>query len=180
MHLIFIRPLVFPQVGLSEAQLQVVMSKRKYVRSERHALAQCEQMLKEVREVITGHLRSLNHHIDEIQNVMTPLQLAKFYMWVENNEWCMQMLNTMFTTPSQQAVRKIDTHTGRDEDERTCIIWLCGVWCNDVCMVVLIALYVLMLFLQAAAAAMQQAAQNQNNPSGTSSSNPAMTIQPTQ
>lgn len=36
--------------------------------------------------------------------VMTPTQLAKFCMWVESNEWTMQMLNSyMFTSSSAKA-----------------------------------------------------------------------------
>jgi hypothetical protein len=48
--------------------------------------------------MVLSHLRSLNAHMDDIQSVMTPLQLAKFFLWIDSNEWVLQMLNSMFTS----------------------------------------------------------------------------------
>lgn len=38
-------------------------------------------------------MHTLNKQMDQIESIMTPVQLAKYCMWVENNEWCMQMLD---------------------------------------------------------------------------------------
>jgi hypothetical protein len=48
-------------------------------------------MLLQVRQAIAAHHASLNTEMDQLQQIMSPLQLAKFYVWVENNEWCMQV-----------------------------------------------------------------------------------------
>jgi hypothetical protein len=76
--------------------MEMVLSKRSQIHQSRIHLNQCEQMLREIRLSVNSHLKSLHSTIDEIQRVMNPQQLAKFYLWVENNEWCMSMLNHMF------------------------------------------------------------------------------------
>ena len=83
-------------VGLNSDQMERILSCRSSIHESRLHLNECERMLKEVRLAVNSHLRSLHSTIDDIQRVMTPQQLAKFYLWVENNEWCMSMLNHMF------------------------------------------------------------------------------------
>jgi len=84
------------EVGLSTEQMDHLKSKRSNMRQERQALHECERLLTQIRGKINQHLQSLNCQMDEVQKCMSPLQLAKFHMWVEHNEWCMQMLNTLF------------------------------------------------------------------------------------
>lgn len=79
--------------------VQCILAKRRAIHNERKNLHACESMLQQTRDAINKHLRSLHQHMDDIQAVMSPVQLAKFYLWVENNEWCMQMLNSMFDNP---------------------------------------------------------------------------------
>ena len=42
------------------------------------------------------HCKSLNLAMEKMQGVMTPKQLATFYVWVEKNQWCMQMMNCLW------------------------------------------------------------------------------------
>ena len=80
------------EIGLDTQQMEWILSKRTAIHAERKNLQTCELMLRETRNAISMHLHSLHGHMDDLLSVMTPLQLAKFYLWVENNAWCMQML----------------------------------------------------------------------------------------
>ena len=80
------------EIGLDTAQMSWILSKREAIHAERKNLQTCELMLRETRNAISMHLHSLHGHMDDLLSVMTPLQLAKFYLWVENNAWCMQMI----------------------------------------------------------------------------------------
>ena len=80
------------EIGLDGPQMEWILSKREAIHAERKNLQTCELMLRETRNAISMHLHSLHGHMDDLLSVMTPLQLAKFYLWVENNAWCMQML----------------------------------------------------------------------------------------
>ena len=89
--------LMYNEVGLSEEQMRLILSRKEFIHQERRALAQCQKLLKDTRDRILQHMQSLNRQMDILQNVLTPVQLAKFYVWVEKNEWCMQMLNSMWS-----------------------------------------------------------------------------------
>ena len=80
------------EIALDGPQMDWILSKRDAIQAERKNLQTCELMLRETRNAISMHLHSLHGHMDDLLSVMTPLQLAKFYLWVENNAWCMQML----------------------------------------------------------------------------------------
>lgn len=83
--------LMSKEIGLAPNQLAAILAKRPAIHQERKNMVQCESMIAELRVKAGQHLRSLHQTMDEIQSVMSPTQLAKFYLWVENNEWTMQM-----------------------------------------------------------------------------------------
>jgi len=91
--------LMSKEIGLNNDQLNTILSKRAIIHQERVNLAHCERLVRELRSLANTHLRSLHHTMDSIQTVMTPVQLAKFMLWVENNEWTMGMLNTYLQSP---------------------------------------------------------------------------------
>jgi len=93
--------LMSSEIGLNSQQMTWILNKRTAIHQERKNLATCESMLRETRGAINMHLHSLHGHMDDLLSVMTPLQLAKFYLWVENNAWCMQMLNFLFQNNTQ-------------------------------------------------------------------------------
>jgi ABC-type transporter Mla MlaB component len=68
------------EIGLTPPQLASILSKRPAIHQERKNMATCELMIKELRAAAGQHLRSLHQTMDEIQTVMTPTQLAKFYL----------------------------------------------------------------------------------------------------
>ena len=68
------------EIGLTPMQLSAILSKRSAIHQERVNMGQCEAMIKELRAKALQHLRSLHQTMDEIQSVMSPTQLAKFYL----------------------------------------------------------------------------------------------------
>ena len=81
------------EIGLDARQMDWILSKREAIHAERHNLATCELMLKETRGAVAMHLHSLHGHMDDLLSVMTPLQLAKFYLWVDANSWSLSMIH---------------------------------------------------------------------------------------
>ena len=84
------------EIGLEARQMDWLLAKREAMHAERKNLQTCELMLRETRNAISLHLHSLHGHMDDLLSCMTPLQLAKFYLWVDNNHWTLSMLNTAF------------------------------------------------------------------------------------
>lgn len=89
--------LLAKEVGLTPEQMEKLKAQRLAVVSTRMQLMECENMVKQMRETVGSHLHRLNNQMDEVENIMTPRQLAKYCMWVEQNEWCMQMLDKLAT-----------------------------------------------------------------------------------
>lgn len=83
--------LLSTEIGLSMEQMQRLKERRNSIHAQRQSLATAELRLQQLRRHITSHVSSLNREIDELQSILTPVQLAKFYVWVEENEWCMQV-----------------------------------------------------------------------------------------
>jgi len=83
-------------IGLNSAQENAMQQLRPAMHRERVALQQAQHLLKQCRLTVHTHLAQLYALIDRIQTLLSPLQLARLYLWVENNEWCLQMLNTVF------------------------------------------------------------------------------------
>ena len=81
------------EIGLDERQMEWILSKREAIHAERKNLSTCELMLRETRGAIAMHLHSLHGHMDDLLSVMTPLQLAKFYLWVDANSWSLSMIS---------------------------------------------------------------------------------------
>jgi hypothetical protein len=79
--------LMSKEVGLTPEQMAALRTHRVSIHAERLALQQCEARLKETRLAIVAHLNGLHRSLDMILSTLTPLQLAKFFVWVESNEW---------------------------------------------------------------------------------------------
>jgi transcription factor HY5 len=84
------------EVQLTDAQLRSITSERVLIRQERERLAECERLVGRLQTLVTQHFNGLNQRMDRLMQILSPLQLAKYYMWVESNEWCMQMLDSMY------------------------------------------------------------------------------------
>ncbi len=85
------------QVGVSDQQIALLKSRRSTVHAERLNLQNCQHALKVIRARMHSHLTTLYQVIDDINAALSPLQLAKLSLWVENNQWCLSLLNSLFT-----------------------------------------------------------------------------------
>ncbi len=86
-------------MGLNDQQIALLKSRRAAIHAERVNLQQCQQLLKLARQRMHAHLTSLYAVIDDINSALTPIQLAKLSIWVENNNWCLSLLNSLFAKP---------------------------------------------------------------------------------
>eukprot|EP00475_Leptophrys_vorax_P036784 TRINITY_DN6272_c1_g1_i2.p1 TRINITY_DN6272_c1_g1~~TRINITY_DN6272_c1_g1_i2.p1 ORF type:complete len:355 (-),score=86.17 TRINITY_DN6272_c1_g1_i2:127-1191(-) len=85
------------ELRLSNEQVEQLKRFRGKMHSHREQLLHAEFLLRELREKCGSHLDRFNREMDRVHNILTPVQLAKFYVWIEQNEWCMQMLNSMWS-----------------------------------------------------------------------------------
>lgn len=95
--------LMLKEVGVTEEQMIRIKAHREAIHQERQMLAHCEKSLRELRNNVQVHTTSLNRKMDALQSILSPWQLAKFYVWVEKNEWCMQMLNSMWSAQNLES-----------------------------------------------------------------------------
>jgi Mg2+ and Co2+ transporter CorA len=111
------------EVGVTPEQVRLILSRRRIIHEERQRLLACERALKDLRERIAEHLKSLNQNMDALQAMLTPHQQAKFFVWVEQNEWCMQMLNSMWHSyatppPPQQQQHQQQQHQQQQHQQQ--------------------------------------------------------------
>jgi hypothetical protein len=88
--------LLCTEVGLSSAQLAELATVRGALRAERAELGRWLQLLGSARSGLLEHQQRLNALMDTVYTgIMTPLQMARYYVWVEKNNWCLDMLDTL-------------------------------------------------------------------------------------
>jgi hypothetical protein len=90
--------LLCDELGLSVEQIAKLKAFRNKMHFHRQELKRAEEMLRDLREKSGAHLSRFNKEVDLLHGILSPVQLAKFYVWIEQNEWCMQMLNSMWTS----------------------------------------------------------------------------------
>jgi hypothetical protein len=88
--------LLSEELGLSLEQVEKLKSFRGRMHHHRQQLKHAEILLRDLRDSCGSHLDRFNRELDKMNQILTPVQLAKFYVWIEQNEWCMQMLNSMW------------------------------------------------------------------------------------
>ena len=55
----------------------------------------CLQLVEELRRRISTHMGASQSITDQLRRILTPVQVAKFLMWVERNKRSMDLLNTL-------------------------------------------------------------------------------------
>ena len=86
------------EIGLSPEQMEELKKFREPVMQIRGCLSNLQVRMKKLREQVRTHLQSRHQHVEELQELMTPEQIARFSIWVDKNPLCMQMLNTVWRT----------------------------------------------------------------------------------
>jgi DNA replication protein DnaD len=82
------------ELELTKAQVDSLSNQKQTIRSDRETVSQCLQLVEQLRKKITAHMESAQSITDQLRRILTPVQVAKFLMWVEKNKRSMDLLNT--------------------------------------------------------------------------------------
>lgn len=87
---------VAQELGLTSSQMQQLEQHKSNTRRDREILVSCEVLCNELRQRITEHIQSSQGIMDGLRKILTPVQVAKFLMWVEKNQHTMDTMNSQF------------------------------------------------------------------------------------
>ncbi|KAG9399272.1 hypothetical protein AC1031_012229 [Aphanomyces cochlioides] len=84
-------------LGLTEEQRKTIQSHRGAVVKICENLRLALKLLNELKHDVEAKNITLDTEMDQLQNILTPTQRAKFIVWVTNNPACMHLLNKLWT-----------------------------------------------------------------------------------
>ncbi|KAF0684176.1 Aste57867_23826 [Aphanomyces stellatus] len=84
-------------LGLTEEQRKNIQSHRGAVVKICENLRLALKLLNELKRDVEAKNITLDTEMDQLQNILTPTQRAKFIVWVTNNPACMHLLNKLWT-----------------------------------------------------------------------------------
>jgi len=82
--------------GLAALQVDELSGQKGFIHSDREIKAHCSQLIKDLRLRVSEHIKTSQTITDCLRRILTPMQVAKFLVWVERNQRSMDLLNTMF------------------------------------------------------------------------------------
>lgn len=83
------------ELGLTASQVESLSGQKGFIQSERDMKGRCLHLIRELRTRIAEHISTSQSITDCLRRILTPVQVAKFLMWVEKNQTAMDLLNTM-------------------------------------------------------------------------------------
>eukprot|EP00475_Leptophrys_vorax_P044739 TRINITY_DN9073_c0_g1_i2.p1 TRINITY_DN9073_c0_g1~~TRINITY_DN9073_c0_g1_i2.p1 ORF type:complete len:494 (+),score=116.19 TRINITY_DN9073_c0_g1_i2:169-1650(+) len=90
------------ELECSEEAVSHLKSMRDAIRKDRRGLQDLDQELGRLSTEVNQYFHQLGMLIVELGKIMTGRQLAKFIAWIENSEWCMQMLDSLWCSVFEQ------------------------------------------------------------------------------
>mmetsp|Transcript_10741 Transcript_10741/g.20160 ORF Transcript_10741/g.20160 Transcript_10741/m.20160 type:complete len:227 (-) Transcript_10741:117-797(-) len=84
------------ELQLTPAQKQQLLSMRFGIRQQRNNVAGCLRILKELDQRVKSNFESMAKQMDMVMSSISPVQQAKFLLWIERNQACSFMLNNMW------------------------------------------------------------------------------------
>mmetsp|Transcript_3344 Transcript_3344/g.8011 ORF Transcript_3344/g.8011 Transcript_3344/m.8011 type:complete len:322 (+) Transcript_3344:145-1110(+) len=78
-------------IGLTKDQAVKLNAHRAAIRQNRETLSRCLEHLRHAREEIEKHVTDSSAITEELRKVLEPVQVAKFFVWVEQNQGKLQM-----------------------------------------------------------------------------------------
>jgi len=84
------------ELRLTAEQKQSLIDMRHGIRTQRQNVAECIRILKELDQRVNSNFDSMSHQMDSVMDTITPVQQAKFLLWIERNKACTFMLNNMW------------------------------------------------------------------------------------
>ena len=82
-------------VGLTSMQVDALSGQKGLIHSDREIKGKCLQLIRELRARVAEQISTSQSITDGLRRILTPVQVAKFLMWVEKNQRSMDLLNTM-------------------------------------------------------------------------------------
>ena len=80
---------------MTKEQVEKLANQKQTIRSDRETVGQCLQLVEQLRKKISAHMEASQSITDNLRHILTPVQVAKFLMWVEKNKRSMDLLNTI-------------------------------------------------------------------------------------
>jgi hypothetical protein len=63
-------------------------------------MEEARSMMNELRHELRSHVLSLRGVVNGVRGCMTTAQMGRFCTWINNNEWVVHMLNTLWDEQS--------------------------------------------------------------------------------
>ena len=107
---------------VNELQSKALRDSRKVAKELDAALEQSLVMLEELKGRLTQCGSDLEVELDAISKILTPTQVAKFLVWVQNNGACMHMLNELWKKEYSESYsdnddENINTHEASSSEQ---------------------------------------------------------------
>ncbi|DAZ94299.1 TPA: hypothetical protein N0F65_012068 [Lagenidium giganteum] len=84
------------ELGLTEEQKKRIQQQRGSITTICENLKDALGLLNELKTQVEQKNVTLDSEMDQLQNILTPTQRAKFIVWVTNNQACMHLLNKLW------------------------------------------------------------------------------------
>lgn len=97
------------ELGLTQTQIDETRKLKNYIKRDYELLGQCQKDVAKLREQVMTHFQSLNRTLESVERIYTPIQLAKYFTWIENNQWSVQLI------PVTADVAALDKDEGESE-----------------------------------------------------------------
>ena len=101
------------EIGLTAEQMGKLNAHRPAIRHDRETLARCQAHMRQVRADIHAHIRRSGDVMEQIRKILSPVQVAKFFVWVEKHQHSVKTLTTLW----DGTVQDDDGEDGREEGE---------------------------------------------------------------
>ena len=74
------------EIGLTKEQAVKLNAHRAAIRENRETISRCHEHLRRAREEAEKHIRNSSAITQELRQILEPVQVAKFFVWVEQNQ----------------------------------------------------------------------------------------------
>jgi len=102
------------EIGLTADQIARLNSHRPAIRQDRETLARCQNLLHQIRKGIHSHIDKSSEIMDQIRKILSPVQVAKFFVWVEKHQHSVKTLTALWDTsngcPAQADNKCLGSH----------------------------------------------------------------------
>jgi molybdopterin converting factor small subunit len=94
--------LMYKEIGISKEQIDALRGFRHIMRKQRQEIFQVEKDIQNLRDSCISQHELLDQNMSLFYQILTPQQLAKFFTWIEQNQWCMEMLNNAWGAQNEE------------------------------------------------------------------------------